>query len=139
MPRDSLEAVLRIRQRALDEAVRDFAEALRIEAEAEQATGAIEAAMAREAEAASDPATDDAAVEAFGVWLRKARKDLAMATIARERAAAETARQRAIVAAARAAVRAAEQMISDRAARRRAAADRREQHALDEIALRRRD
>lgn len=138
MKRDPLDAVLRLRRLALDDAGREFADCLRRETEAEQATAAVEAAIVRETEAATSLSAGDAVVEAFGAWLRRAHRDLHAAQAAQERAEAETSRVRAILAAARAAVRAAEHMRSASAAARQADADRREQRTLDEIGPRQR-
>jgi hypothetical protein len=115
MKRDPLPVVLRLRRLALDDASREFAECLRREAEAERAAAAVEAAIAREAEAASDISGGDWVVEAFGVWLKQARRDLRVARTAQEHAAAETTRVRAVLARARAAVKAAETMMAEAA------------------------
>ena len=133
MNRDPLLAVLRLRRMALDDASREFADCLRREAEAQNAVAAVEAAIARESDAATSLSADDTVVEAFGIWLKRARRDLHAAFAARQEAELETTRCRAILAAARAAAKAAEQLLAERKAEEQVAAARREQSVLDEI------
>lgn len=136
MSRDPLLAVVRLRRMALDDASREFAECLRRETAAQQAAAAVEAAIVREADAATSLAADDAVVEAFGTWLKRARADLRAAQTAHEDAEIETTRARAVLQAARAAVKAAEQMLAEKQASRQATLARREQAALDETGQR---
>jgi flagellar export protein FliJ len=133
MKRDPLAAVLRLRRLAMDEASRDFAECLRGEAQAEQAVMAVEAAIERETEIASSLEASDAVVEAFGAWLKRARKDLRGAQAVREQSESETARARAALAVARAALKATEHLIAEQVAAAAAEADRKEQHNLDDM------
>lgn len=137
MKRDALDATLRLRRLALEDAMRELAACFRAEAEADQAVAAVEAAIERETEAASSLTADDAVVEAFGVWLKRARQDLRSAEAVRVRAETETVRARAVLTAARGAVKAAEEVIGAKDAARRADAARREQRALDEMGQRR--
>jgi hypothetical protein len=130
--REPLLAVVRLRRMALDDASREFAESLRREAEAQQAAAAVEAAIVREADAATSLAADDATVEAFGIWLKRARQDLRVAQAARDDAEIETTRVRAVLQAARAAVKAAEQMLAEKQAAQQATLARRQQAELDE-------
>lgn len=132
MNREPLLAVVRLRRMALDDASREFAESLRREAEAQQAAAAVEAAIVREADAATSLAADDATVEAFGIWLKRARQDLRVAQAARDDAEIETTRVRAVLQAARAAVKAAEQMLAEKQAAQQATLARRQQAELDE-------
>ncbi len=138
MKREPLAAVVRLRWAAQEDAARELADCLRVEAEAQQAVSAIRAAIERETEAASNLDADDAVVEAFGIWLKRARKDLRDAEAARERAETDTTRSRAVLAAARAAVKAAEEMLETKAAIQRTEAGRREQQVLDEVGQRQR-
>jgi hypothetical protein len=71
MSRDPLEALLRLRRMAADEARRGLAECLRAEGEAAAAVATIEAAIDRETEAATSLAVGDAEVEASAGWLRR--------------------------------------------------------------------
>jgi hypothetical protein len=73
MTHDPLEALLRLRLIAVDEARRGLAECLRSESEAAAAVAAIEAAIERETEVATSLAAGDAEVEAFAAWLRRIR------------------------------------------------------------------
>lgn len=138
MKRDALAATLRLRHLALDDAMRELGNCFRLEAEAEQAVAAVEAAIERETEAASSLTADDAVVEAFGAWLKRARRDLRAAEANRAHAETETVRARAVLTAARGAVKAAEEVIAAKAAVQRADEARREQHALDEMGQSRR-
>jgi hypothetical protein len=65
MTRNPLEALLRLRRVAADEARRGLAECLRVEGEAAAAVAAIAAAIERETEVATSLAAGDAEVEAF--------------------------------------------------------------------------
>ncbi|HSU06208.1 MAG TPA: flagellar FliJ family protein [Acetobacteraceae bacterium] len=133
MNRDPLLTVLRLRRMVLDDASRELADCLRQETEAQQAVTGVETAIARETDVATSLSADDAVVEAFGVWLRRARQDLRAAVAVRQRAEMETTRSRAILAAARAAAKAAEQLMAERKTAEQVAVARREQAVLDEI------
>ncbi|MDE2580701.1 MAG: flagellar FliJ family protein [Rhodospirillales bacterium] len=134
MTRDPLQPVLRLRRLALEAALRDLAAALRQEAACAQTVAALEAAIAQETAAAASLAGDDSVVEAFGVWLRRTRRELDGAAVARDAAGAEVELGRAVLAAARAAVRAAETLAASREAEQCRNAARQEQKDLDEIA-----
>jgi hypothetical protein len=136
MSRDPLEALLRLRRMTADEARRGLAECLRIESETVAAVAAIKASIARETEAATSLAADDAEVEAFGAWLRRMRPVQRAAIAAKEDAETATVRARTVLGAARAAVRAAEDMLEKRAAAAQAAAEHKAQGEIDEAALR---
>ena len=135
MTRDPLEALLRLRRMAADEARRGLAECLRVESEAAAAVAAIKAAIERETEVATSLAAGDAEVEAFGAWLRRIRPKQRAALAAEDEAETATVRARTLLGAARAAVRAAEEMLEKHAAAAQAAAERRAQGEIDEAAL----
>jgi flagellar export protein FliJ len=135
--RDPLTSLLRLRRTTVDAARQDLAACLAAEDAAARTVAELKAAVAREMEAASSLAADDADVEAFAAWLRQIRPRQAEAHAAHDRARANTTRSRAALASARAAERAAEMMLDKRVAEQRAEAERREQHTLDEVALRR--
>ena len=137
MPRDPLDAMLRLRRLALEEAMRELADRLAAEDEAAQAVARIEDSIAAEQDTASRLEGGDLAVEAFGRWLRGASPERAAARNARDRAEAETARARAILGAARAGLAAAEAEAARRAEAARAAILGREQAIIDESAGRR--
>ncbi len=136
MAHDPLEALLRLRRLAVDEARRSVAACVDAEAEAEQAVARLKQAVERETEVASSLAADDADVEAFAAWLRRIRPEQAAAYLARERAETETVRARAVLAAARAAERAVEATLERQAAARQAEAERLAQRDIDEAAQR---
>jgi flagellar export protein FliJ len=136
MERDRLAPVLRLRQLARDTALNELAAALAEEAAAMAAVAALEAEIARETEAAAALTGDDAVVEAFGRWLREARRALGTAEARRDEASAEVGLARAVLAASRAAMEAAEALAARRQDEARLAALRGEQHALDELAAR---
>ncbi len=134
---DPLEALLRLRRHAVDEARRDLASCLRVEAEATQAVAMMTGKIEAETEAAASLASEDADVEAFANWLRRIKPQQAAVQHAQENAEADTTQARSLLAAARAAARAVEVMLERQAAERLAETERREQAALDEVAQRR--
>ncbi len=136
MSHDPLEALLRLRRMAADEARRGLAECLRVESETTAAVAAIEAAIDREMEAASSLAAGDAEVEAFAAWLRRIRPKQQSAQAAADDAETATTQARAVLGAARAGVRAAEEMLEKHAATAKAAAERQAQSEIDEVAQR---
>ena len=135
--RDPLASLLRLRRTAVDAARQDLAGCLSAEDAAARTVTELKTAIAREMDAASSLAAEDADVEAFAAWLRQLRPRQAEAHAAHDRARAETARSRAALAAARTAEHAAEVMLDKHAAERRAEAERGEQRTLDEVALQR--
>ena len=136
MTHDPLDALLKVRRMAADEARRGLAECLRAESEAIAAIVEIEASIGRETEAATSLAADDAEVEAFAAWLRRIRPQQRAAHAAAEEAEAAATQARMLLGAARAAIRAAEEMLAKHAAEARAAAQRKGQAEIDETAQR---
>ncbi len=136
MSHDPLEALLRLRRMAADEARRGLAECLRAEGEAAGAVATIEAAIARETEAATSLAAGDAEVEAFAGWLRRIRPKQRAALAAAEVAETATTQARGVLGAARAGVEAVEKTLEKRAALERAETERRAQSEIDEAAQR---
>jgi hypothetical protein len=123
MPRDLLDALVRLRRLSLEEAMRELGARLAEEAEVAAAATRIEALVAAERDTASRLDADDAAVEGFGRWLRRVGQERAAAAAARDRAEVETARARAVLGAlaaaeAEAARRAEQAAIDERAQRR---------------------
>lgn len=139
MARDPLPTLLRLRRLAHDEARRALTEAVAREAAATDIADAIDREIGRETTLASSLDTDDAVVERFGLWLTGARHRAAAARAHAERLESDTARARAAMTLARAGVEAVESLAADRAAADRDAAMRREQHALDDLARRKRE
>ena len=136
MNRDPLEALLRLRRIAADEARRGLAECLRTEGEAAAAVATIEAAIDRETEAATSLAAGDAEVEAFAAWLRRILPKQRAALAAAEAAEAATTQVRGVLGAARAGVQATEETLEKRAVVLRAEAEHKAQNEIDEAAQR---
>jgi hypothetical protein len=136
MPRDPLDAVLRIRRMAVDAARRHLADSLTIEEAARKRVAAAEARIESEAAVAADLATGDAAVEAFAAWLPVGRAIVGAAQAEHEKALTDVNMARAAVTVARASAAAAADLQSRRAADRAALAERRAQNAMDEVASR---
>jgi flagellar export protein FliJ len=134
--RDPLEALLRLRRIAADEARRGLAECLRTEGEAAAAVATIEAAIDRETEAATSLAAGDAEVEAFAAWLRRILPKQRAALAAAEAAEAATTQARGVLGAARAGVQATEETLEKRAVVLRAEAEHNAQNEIDEAAQR---
>jgi hypothetical protein len=114
--RDPLEALLRLRHLALDQARHGLADCLRVEGLAAQSVAGVEVAIQHETEVATSLASGDAKVEAFAAWLRYIRPKEHAAHVAEAEAKTATFQARAVLAAAHAAVRAAEAMLDEHAA-----------------------
>jgi len=114
MPRNPLATLIRLRQRALDDAQRGVVDCLRTEAQAQRLADEADRAIGRETVAASDPDGPDSAVEAFAAWLPGARLRLEEARRELETLQAETARARASVAACRTALESVETLQQQR-------------------------
>ena len=136
MPHDPLDAVLRLRQTAVDEARRCLAVSLAAATTAADAARTAEQAIEQEAELASDPDGEDSLVEAFAAWLPAGRHHAAQAHALHERYEAEVSRYRAGLAACRTALETIESLILQRQTDKNRAEDRRMQLALDESARR---
>jgi flagellar export protein FliJ len=136
MTHDPLQALLRLRRVTADEARRDLAACLRAESEAAAAVAAIKASIERETEVATSLAAGDAEVEAFGAWLRRVRPKQRAALAAEDEAATATVRARTLLGTAQAAVRAVEETLEKHAATAHAAAERKAQGEIDEVAQR---
>ena len=135
---ETLQALLRVRHLASDEARRTLSEALARETLAQEAADAMEREIARETALACSLDADDAVVEAFGAWLPGARARAEASRSAADRAAAETARARAGLKLARSGLEAAEALAAEHLAAKKEADARHEQHSLDDLAQRQR-
>jgi hypothetical protein len=133
-----LQALLRVRRLATEEARRTLSEALARQALAEEAADAMEREIARETALACSLDADDAVVEAFGTWLPGARGRAEASRNAADRAAVETTRARAELKLARSGLEAAEALAAKHLAAEREANARREQHELDDLTQQRR-
>ena len=136
MKSDPLAALLRLRRLTTDQARRELADCLRAESEAKQAITAIDAEIARETEIATSLAGGDAEVEAYAAWLRRIRPTQQAARVAEATTVAQTTEARAVLAIARAAVRAVEELVTQRGVEERMAAERQDQRDIDEVAQR---
>ncbi len=129
MTRDTLATLIKIRRLACDEALRGLVAAVEAEDRALRASNEIERAMAQEIEMASDPASPDEVVEAYGHWLQQARRQLEAAQSHFQRLQVETSRKRAELTACRTALESVEtlqQQRRDEAARTSAQKQQRE-------------
>jgi len=130
--RDPLTSLIRLRRQALDDAQRGLVQCLQAEAQAQHGSDEAEHTIAREIEAASDPAGSDAAVEAFAAWLPGARRKLEQLRRELETLQAETARARAGVTACRTALESVETLQKERQEHARAARERKWQLELED-------
>ena len=137
MPHDSLATLVKIRQLACDDAMRSLVLALDLESQASQATHAIERAVAQQTEIASDPASPDAVVEAFGHWFLGARRQLEVAQNGLQERQAETTRKRAELTACRTALESVETLQKERRRSVEAARAQKLQRDLDDRPQRR--
>jgi flagellar export protein FliJ len=133
---DRLASLARMRRQDVDEARRNLAGCLDLEAAAERCAAASDASIAREMQAAGNLSAGDHAAANFAAWLETARASAATARLEQQRTGAATGRARAALVAARAAAEAVEMLRAAQAASRHAAALRAEQHDLDEIGRR---
>jgi flagellar export protein FliJ len=136
MRHDPLEALLRLRQLAVDQSRRDLADCLREESEAEAVAAEIAASIEHEADVVTDLCVGDAEVEAFAAWLHRMRPRQQEAERAVDQAGAETAAARAALAMAQAAVRVVEEMQKHHADAARTDSERAAQQEIDEMARR---
>lgn len=134
MARDPLETMLRLRERAVDEARVALARAVAAEAIAEDAARAAEQSIAHEAEQAADPAGGDDLVEAFAAWLPGARVRVAACRAEQERTGVDLNCRRAALAISRSGLEVIETLLRQK---REAASERESramQQAIDEAA-----
>ena len=114
MARDNLALLLRIRQQSCDAAQREFARALRAQADAMQDLAKAEQTILMEENAASVITGGDDLVEAFAAWLPVARGRVMTAQRRALDADAEVARGRAVLTASRVALRTLETLAAER-------------------------
>ena len=115
----SLQVALRIRRVSLDDAKRQLTEAIGREDDAKNVLDAAERAIHEQTEAAADPASNDAAVEALSRWLVTGRAAVTAARSAYDLAQSEVARLRAVLIAVRVSVASVESVITERRQRDR--------------------
>lgn len=132
MSRDPLVTLIRVRRLACEDAQRRLVTALAAEARAHQLTQAAERTIARETEAASDCSGSDAVVEAFGIWLPGARRQLEDTRRALLSLQAEAMRARAELTATRTALESVETLQAQRCEAARQHAERKLNRELDD-------
>jgi flagellar biosynthesis chaperone FliJ len=136
MPHDPLQALLRVRRRAVEEGRRTLAISLDAASIAAEAVREAELAIIRETERATESGGGDNLVEAFAAWLPGARRRVAQALDWQDRQEAEVARCRADLTACRQALESLEQLCTSRRMRADEAAARQEAQRLDEAGSR---
>lgn len=136
---DTLSALLKLRRIAVEESKRGLAVSIARETEAQARAAEADRRLEEEAEAAMDLAADDNIVEAYARWLPIGRRAADAAQLALEDAISATAHARATLDAARAAEKAALEALEKATEMQEAAADKKNQMALDEAAARQRD
>jgi hypothetical protein len=129
--RDSLSRLVGIRQEAVEGTLRGLAACLAAEGAAAAVVATLADAVTAERLAAD---RDGQANEAFAAWSASVRSRRRDALAALARAEADTVRARGVVASARADAQAVGVLIESRTFRMKAEAERREGHALDDIA-----
>ncbi len=114
MSTDPLLTLIKVRRFACDEAKRTLVAAVGEENRTRRMLQELERTITRELELASDPASSDAVVEAFGLWHRSARLRLegVRGTLAQREA--ETTRSRAELTACRTALESVETLHAER-------------------------
>jgi hypothetical protein len=134
--RNTLGALLRQRRVALDQARLDLAASLEAETAAAARVRCIAESIERETELAGRLDAGDAAVDLFAAWLRRVRVEETAAATVLQHAEQQTHEARAVLAACRGAVLVAEEAIRALVETERRAAERAEQHLIDEIGVR---
>ncbi len=135
MSRDPLLAVLRLRQRTVDDARLGLAQAVAAEMAAEALARAAERSMECEAQRAADPDGGDELVEAFAAWLPGARQRAAQARAEQERLSEAVTCRRAELAASRAGLDVIETLLRRKQEAAAAARARQEQRRTTRPAL----
>jgi flagellar export protein FliJ len=131
--RDPLDVLLRVRQRAVDQSRQDLATCLKVETASMEAVRAIDEAVPREGAFADRFPEHPDGMEIFAGWLKRIRASRLGAMAALVAAEHRTAAARSALAAARSAARAVEQTIEERMAVVQTEAEKRDQHAMDDI------
>ena len=133
MARDQMDVLLTIRRRAVDKSRQALAGCLKVEAAALEAVRAIDAAVMRERAFADRFPEQPHRMEVFALWSERVAAERLGAAAALAYGESQTVAARAVLASARSAARAVERTIEERAALARAEAEKRDQHAMDDI------
>ncbi|MQR98600.1 flagellar export protein FliJ [Gluconobacter aidae] len=136
MERSPLETLIILREQELDLVERSFSEAVARETVAEEKLAAAQTEILNEQRAASSSTADDGAVEAFSRWLPAGRQAVLDARECCREAAMDREAVRAALIAARAAMEAVRTLREEHKEEERQADLRKEQNALDELAVR---
>ncbi|EHH69079.1 flagellar export protein FliJ [Gluconobacter morbifer] len=139
MEQSPLETLMTLRQHELDSVEATFGKAVAREAEAEKALAQAQWKILSEQACASDAQADDEAVEAFSRWLPLGRKAVAEAQERCHQAALDRETVRGALLEARAALETVQTLRDERREEARQSGLRKEQAALDDLALRRAD
>ena len=139
---DKLRVLLTLRERTVDEARQALSACVAAETAAMDAIRTMDETIYRERAAADQfnaahPINAQQGREIFAAWSVRARAMRQVAVTRLAEAELQTGEARAVLAAARTAVRVAERLIAEREEARRAAAEARDLHALDDIARQR--
>jgi hypothetical protein len=133
MARDKMDVLLTIRRRAIDKSRQTLARCLRVEAAAFEALRAIDDAVLRERALADRFPELPHGMEVFARWSERVGAERLGAAAALADGEAQSAAARAVLASARSAARAVERTIEERTAVALAEAEKRDQHAMDDI------
>lgn len=133
MARDPLNTLLTIRQRTVDQSRQALAGCLAVETATADAIRAIDAAVEEQRAIADRLPEQHRGTDMVLAWSGRMRTKRAAAVAAFRKAELETASARAVLAESRAATQAVQRTIAERAIAAQAEAERRGQHALDDI------
>lgn len=136
MDRTPLDTLIALREQELDRIEALFSEAVSRELAAEALLSSAENLILEEQRLASNPAADDADVEAFSRWLPLGRQKVDSARKGCEQATLDREVVRSALIEARAAMEAVGKVREERRERERQDALRKEQNVLDELGLR---
>ncbi|MBS1073434.1 flagellar export protein FliJ [Gluconobacter sp. Dm-73] len=131
-----LDTLITLREQELDLVERSFAEAVARETAAEEKLSAAQEEILSEQRIASSPTAGDGAVEAFSRWLPAGRQAVAEAQARCREAALDRETVRSALIIARAAMEAVKTLKEERQEEERQAELKKEQNALDELAIR---
>jgi hypothetical protein len=130
---DKMDVLLTIRRRTIDQSRQALAGYLRSEADAREVIRAIDVSIPRERALADHFPERPDGMQIFGAWLERARARRLAGMIELTAAEKRTAQARSELAEARSAARAVERTIEDRKAAAQGEAEKRDQHAMDDI------
>ena len=136
MEQSPLDTLITLREQELDLVERRFAEAVAREAAAEEKLSAAQEEILSEQRIASSPTAGDGAVEAFSRWLPAGRQAVTEAQARCREAALDRETVRSALIIARAAMEAVKTLQEERQEEERLAELKKEQNALDELAIR---